>query len=143
MNFVLGFNFIGDKLMKSKMPFIFIAQFILLILTVVFSVQAAGEVDPAFNPGLIDVDYVFYSESIERTNVRRVVVQPDGKILATGIFNVVNQSLRDSIVRFNADGTLECGRNARFFVAAVYGQRGQSQQSSGSTGRKNSGRRIF
>jgi uncharacterized delta-60 repeat protein len=87
------------------------AQFILAIFVLTFSVHAAGEVDTSFNPRLIDVDYVFYSESIERTSVKRVIVQPDGKILATGIFNVVNDAVRDNIVRFNADGTLDTGFN--------------------------------
>jgi uncharacterized delta-60 repeat protein len=87
------------------------AQFILAVFVLTFSARAAGEVDPAFNPRLVDVDYVFYSGSIERTSVKRVAVQPDGKILATGIFNVVNDSVRDNIVRFNADGTLDTGFN--------------------------------
>ncbi|HMS43599.1 MAG TPA: hypothetical protein PKE69_25450, partial [Pyrinomonadaceae bacterium] len=72
-----------------------LAQTILVLLAVSLSAQAAGEVDPTFNPRLIDVDYVFFTGSIERTSVKRVAVQPDGKILATGIFNVVENSLRD------------------------------------------------
>ncbi|MEZ5427037.1 MAG: FG-GAP-like repeat-containing protein [Pyrinomonadaceae bacterium] len=88
-----------------------VPQLIIFILASAFFARAAGEVDPAFNPRLVDVDYVFYSQSIERTSVKRVIVQPDGKILASGIFNVVNGSVRDNIVRFNADGTLDTGFN--------------------------------
>jgi uncharacterized delta-60 repeat protein len=100
-----------EKYMNSFKYITTIAQVILLLLAAGFSVLAAGEVDPSFNPSLVDVDYVFYSESIERTSVKRVVVQPDGKILATGIFNVVNDYVRDNIVRFNADGTLDTSFN--------------------------------
>ena len=82
-------------------------QVVLVVFMLTFSGLAAGEVDPGFNPRLVDVDYVFLSESSERTSVKRVGVQPDGKILAAGIFNVVNGSVRDNIVRFNADGTLD------------------------------------
>ncbi|MCW5959047.1 MAG: VCBS repeat-containing protein [Pyrinomonadaceae bacterium] len=73
--------------------------------------RTAGAVDPAFSPRLVDVDYVFYTGSIERTSVRKVAVQPDGKIVAAGLFNVVNDAMRDNIVRFNADGTLDPGFN--------------------------------
>jgi len=84
-----------------------LSQAILILLAVSFSTQAAGEVDPTFNPILVDVDYISTSGSLERTSVYRVAVQPDGKILAVGLFSVVNNSLYDNIVRFNADGTLD------------------------------------
>jgi uncharacterized delta-60 repeat protein len=83
------------------------AQLILAFFVLTFSAYAAGEVDTSFNPSLILVDYTSLSESIERTSVRRVVVQPDGKFLAAGYFNVVNMSVRDGIARFNADGSLD------------------------------------
>jgi uncharacterized delta-60 repeat protein len=97
--------------MYSIKRILIVTQFIFLILSSAISAQAAGEVDTSFNIKLVDVDYVFYSESIERTSVKRVAVQPDGKILAVGIFNVVNDSVRDNLVRFNADGTLDTGFN--------------------------------
>jgi uncharacterized delta-60 repeat protein len=87
------------------------AQFILAVFVLTFSARAAGEVDPTFNIKLVDVDYLSYTNSEWRTSVRRVAVQPDGKILAVGVFNFVNNSLRDSIVRFNADGTLDTSFN--------------------------------
>ncbi len=97
--------------MYSVKRILCVFQLVLFMLSFVFSAQAAGEVDPDFSPQLVDIDYVFFTGSIERTSVRRVVVQPDGKILAAGLFNVVNGSVRDNIVRLNADGTLDTSFN--------------------------------
>lgn len=58
----------------------------------------AGEVDPSFQEapliGLVG-------------SVKRVVVQPDGKMLIGGYFTTVNSVRRDGIARLNADGTLD------------------------------------
>jgi uncharacterized delta-60 repeat protein len=43
---------------------------------------------------------------------RVIAVQPDGKILVGGVFNRVNGTARDRLVRFNADGTVDSGFNS-------------------------------
>ena len=77
------------------------------IVTFTFSFLAngAGEVDPSFNPALIQVQ--FASSSINKTAVRRVVIQPDGKVILAGLFLAVHKSAANAIVRLNADGTVD------------------------------------
>jgi uncharacterized delta-60 repeat protein len=58
---------------------------------------APAFVDPAFNPILGSANAQWL---ISR-------VQPDGKILAAGLVNVVNGTNRNSLARFNADGTMD------------------------------------
>lgn len=79
------------------------------------ALTAPGDVDAGFNPVLGgDSGIVFGS-----------VVQPDGKILVSGYFNVVNGANRNYIARFNADGTLDnsfntgSGANAEVFAMAL------------------------
>lgn len=63
--------------------------------------NADGSLDVAFNPqfGLSTV-------------IRRVLLQPDGKIVAGGTFSGVNGFNRTNLVRLNADGTLDTTFNA-------------------------------
>jgi len=82
-----------------------------------FSVRAAGEVDPGFDPGLITFDYISQF-TLERTTARRVVVQADGKILVAGNFGAVNRSVRDGVARFNADGSFDTTFNPPSLVKA-------------------------
>jgi uncharacterized delta-60 repeat protein len=51
---------------------------------------------------------------------RRVLVQPDNKVLVGGAFNYVNGAARQSLVRLNADGTLDTGFNSNVFSALIY-----------------------
>jgi uncharacterized delta-60 repeat protein len=51
---------------------------------------------------------------------RRVLVQPDNKVLVGGMFNYVNGAARQSLVRLNADGTLDTGFNSNVFSALTY-----------------------
>lgn len=62
-------------------------------------VIAAGQVDTSFNASLLKVD--------ANGKVFRSVIQPDGKIIITGIFNAVGSGGRKNIARLNADGTLD------------------------------------
>jgi uncharacterized delta-60 repeat protein len=59
---------------------------------------AAGDVDLSFNPFLSKVPV---------GTVYRNVIQPDGKIIITGEFNVVNGAARTNIVRVNPDGSID------------------------------------
>ena len=71
---------------------------ICFVFSLVFNAFAAGEVDPAFNAGVqSNASVANYSTAI----------QPDGKILVGGNFNVAVASARDAIVRLNADGTVD------------------------------------
>ena len=65
-------------------------------------VRAAGEVDPTFNPGLI-----YEKTSFPYTNVERIFVQADGKVLIAGRFSAVGKIGTNSIARLNADGTVD------------------------------------
>src|SRR4028118_1781645 len=68
-----------------------------------FSARAEGEVDSSFN-----VNVGFPTEE----TVSALAVQPDGKFLIGGKFTQANGVLRNSIARFNADGSLDASFNA-------------------------------
>ena len=69
-------------------------------------VHTDGSLD-AFNPGLAISPY----NGGGTPDVRAVAVQPDGKILAVGLFNVLNQTAGGGVVRLNADGSLDASFN--------------------------------
>jgi uncharacterized delta-60 repeat protein len=53
--------------------------------------------------------------------VNTVAIQSDGKILAGGSFQIYNGSLRNYLVRFNSDGTLDTTFNTKLtFNAGIY-----------------------
>ena len=64
--------------------------------------RAAGEVDPTFNA---------VAQSTTGVSVRTIVTQPDGKLLVSGQFAVAGNTLRNGIVRFNADGSVDMSFN--------------------------------
>ncbi len=76
----------------------FILQTILIALALFSTVQAAGEIDPTFNGGA-------FIQPIRRVFV--IKRQPDGKILIGGDFEVANGSLKTSLARLNADGSVD------------------------------------
>ncbi len=67
--------------------------------------NAAGSLDPAFNPVFGEVPYPF------NTTVSSVAVQPDGKILVGGIFTALNGQARTNLGRLNFDGTPDASFN--------------------------------
>ena len=75
------------------------------LLTLSFSAAAAGDVDPLFNPGLIQVAYA--GNPTNGTTVRRAVVQPDGKVVLAGRFGAAHKSAANNIVRLNPDGSVD------------------------------------
>ncbi len=84
-------------------------SFTLLLPAVSFlTVQAAGEVDRTFSSAV---------QNGFKGSVALIVRQNDGKILVGGQFTVANNSGRISIVRFNADGTVDQTFNAPDFYA--------------------------
>jgi uncharacterized delta-60 repeat protein len=75
-----------------------VSQLILCLSFLISPVKAAGEVDTSF------VASVFVSR---QTGITQTVVQPDGKILIAGDFNVVGKYGRTNVARLNADGTID------------------------------------
>ncbi len=67
--------------------------------------NADGSVDGNFNP-------VLGNSSFGIATVRRLLIQPDGKIIAGGSFTGVNGFSRANLIRLNADGTLDASFNA-------------------------------
>jgi uncharacterized delta-60 repeat protein len=61
--------------------------------------------------GKLDVNFntssVFSSSSGEGRGVTGIAVQPNGKIIAVGNFNTINNFLYNHIVRLNVDGTID------------------------------------
>ena len=55
--------------------------------------------------GSLDSTFDFYAA--RAGNVNAIQIQPDGKILVGGEFATANRLVRNSIVRFNADGTVD------------------------------------
>lgn len=55
-----------------------------------------GNIDPTFNASVTDGSYGFINET---------VIQPDGKIIAVGLFQRSNGTRTNGITRFNADGS--------------------------------------
>jgi uncharacterized delta-60 repeat protein len=71
---------------------------VIIFLPPQMTVKAAGEIDPSFHAG------VFRQP---RGGATTVVVQPDGKILIGGSFEVVSGALRYSLARVNGDGSMD------------------------------------
>jgi uncharacterized delta-60 repeat protein len=70
---------------------------------------ADGNLDPTFNASVTEgFGYV-----------HETVIQPDGKIIAAGIFHRTNGTRTNGIARFNADGTLDANFNVGTGANAV------------------------
>ena len=55
--------------------------------------------------GSADTSAVYYISRL--SFARRIIEQPDGKIIVAGFFSVANNVLRPGLARFNTDGTLD------------------------------------
>lgn len=78
---------------------VFIFSIVLLIVCFSLTLNAraqTSEIDSSFKP--------LPSKDVEGGNF---AIQPDGKILAFGSFHVVNEQLKNRIVRLNTDGSLD------------------------------------
>lgn len=74
----------------------FISTFVLVLATLTLTAQP-GTLDLTFNPG----------SGANNEYVRRIVVQPDGKILVAGEFTQFNGQNFKYLVRLNANGSLD------------------------------------
>ena len=80
----------------------------------------AQSLDPSFQPTVLKVPMA----SIIQSGVNVLAVQPDGKVLAAGGFDFVNNSLTGKIQRFETSGAPDAtfnvgGTGANGFIAAV------------------------
>ncbi len=82
--------------------------------------NADGSLDTSFDPGS------GMGSSAGQKRVHQVIVQPDGKILACGLFTDYQDSARIIIVRLNADGTLDPSFNASNNFNQVMGFYGEA-----------------
>ena len=64
-----------------------------------------GSLDNGFNP-------ILGNPQLELVTVRRILVQPDGKIVVGGTFSGVNSISRNNLIRLNSNGTLDTTFNA-------------------------------
>ncbi|HEY0429419.1 MAG TPA: FG-GAP-like repeat-containing protein [Pyrinomonadaceae bacterium] len=76
------------------------AQFILVIFVLTLSAHAAGEVDTSFLANLS-------GQASGRVN--KILIQPDGKALVGGSFQVAGGYARSGLFRLNSDGTIDTG----------------------------------
>jgi len=100
--------------MKKLCKKIILAAQLLLIALISFSnaVAQPGAIDPTFNGSAFNQP---------AGNVRDTALQADGKILAVGNFEIVSGFLRNSVVRLNADGTVDAAFNPPEFDGASFG----------------------
>lgn len=57
------------------------------------------------------LDPAFTLNATAAGGTRAIAIQPDGKTLVAGLFNRVNGTARQRLVRFNVDGTVDAGFN--------------------------------
>lgn len=91
-----------QSLSKNIFSLFALCAIVCIVNSAIFASPNAGEVDASFNPLIL------------RSNGaigRAIAVQPDGKILLGGNFVAANGVLRNSIARFNQDGTLDASFN--------------------------------
>lgn len=75
----------------------------------------AGDLDFSFTR-IIPTNYPVASGSSTDTEVRAVLVQPDGKVVMAGAFTATRGAFRGRIARLNSDGTLD-----RTFIEGLSG----------------------
>ena len=80
-----------------------------LLLAVLFVFQCSAQqvtVDKSFNP--TDKGFgKFNSGKSYHDDVEQSIIQPDGKLLVSGYFSFINDSVHNCIARLNPDGTLD------------------------------------
>ncbi len=95
--------------MTRLKEFINITSIFTLLFVFCLAVKAAsGDVDTSFKP---------YFAKTPDGWANNIIVQPDGKILISGVFTIVEGTGRNSIARLNPDGTLDTTFNPPVFGA--------------------------
>ncbi len=89
------------KIRQTIQNFFSVGLFLAMLIWVGPAIHAApGDVDPSFNAGVITSQFF-------QDRLSAVAVQPDGKILIGGFFNVVAGVSRNALARLNADGSVD------------------------------------
>ncbi|MCD9184868.1 MAG: FG-GAP-like repeat-containing protein [Pyrinomonadaceae bacterium] len=73
-----------------------------IIKTNLARINTDGTVDNSFSVTLFSTNNIF-----PETIIRKVLVQPDGKILIGGTFNIVNNVPANNLARLNSDGSID------------------------------------
>jgi len=77
--------------------------------------DTAAFIDDTFNPKLAG----------QAATINRTLLQSDGKFLVSGTFNLVNNTIKNNLVRFNSDGTIDgtfnfkAGTNGRILALGL------------------------
>ncbi len=87
-----------QKSMQAKFSVVLFMALLILISPRVYA--APGDVDLSFNAGVITSQFL-------QDRLSAVAVQPDGKILIGGVFNVIAGVSRNGLARLNADGSVD------------------------------------
>ncbi|HEY0050350.1 MAG TPA: hypothetical protein VGB68_13730, partial [Pyrinomonadaceae bacterium] len=88
----------------------------LFLLSCFTAVRAAGEIDPTFNGGAFTQPG---GSLLSDTSNNIILTLPDGKFLVGGKFEAVNGANRNSLVRLNADGTVDSSFNPLSLVGTI------------------------
>jgi uncharacterized delta-60 repeat protein len=83
------------------------------------AVDAPDTVDLSFNAGT--ANRVAFNNPNGDGAIQGLAIQPDDKILVTGVFKQWNGQARTNLVRLNVDGSLDTGFAAHHFTARVNG----------------------
>jgi len=113
-----GANFLkGVSTLDAKRK---LSRFILplLLMTALSGAAYAGHsildsVDPTFNPQI-------QTDSFGLKSIVNITPLPDGKILVSGYFNSYNRQPVGSLIRLNADATLDASFNNNVLAAGTY-----------------------
>ncbi|MSU62580.1 MAG: hypothetical protein EXS31_09310 [Pedosphaera sp.] len=102
-------HWLSRLLPNSKLKFLISLLRLLMALcagaiSVLFADAAPGDLDFSFTPAVGNA-------------VASTAVQPDGKIVCAGWFNVVSGATRQYLARFNPDGTLDPGFDANVSIS--------------------------
>jgi uncharacterized delta-60 repeat protein len=82
-----------------RIGFLCVQAFLLILIQCAVAVAVGSEVDPTFSP--------IPSKAQAADSPGQVALQPDGKIIIYGDFQVVNGVVRETFARLNADGSLD------------------------------------
>ena len=78
-------------------------QVLVVLFTGILTVSGAGEIDANFNANTTIINGL----NLPSAYVKTSVLQPDGKMLIAGTFQVVGGLQRKNIARLNADGSVD------------------------------------
>lgn len=81
-----------------------------------------GSLDTSFDAG------IGFTSEVGQTNVRTILVQPDGKVICAGIFNHYKGTIRALIARLNQDASLDTTFDAGPNFSFMFGSHGAAMK---------------